>query len=156
MESKEYRTIDKSKWGDGEWQNEPDKMQYADKATGLPCLIVRNHSGALCGYVGVSESHPYFGKGYSDIDGDIEAHGGLTFADRCHPSTDESRGICHTPGEGEPDHVWWFGFDCAHSGDMCPSFAEHGIRRSDFESYKTIPYVQRQIQILARQLAARA
>ena len=57
METIEYRTMDKSVWGPGPWQNEPDKRQWQDEATGLPCLIVRNSMGALCGYVGVSEGH---------------------------------------------------------------------------------------------------
>lgn len=48
MDTREYRTIDKS---DGEWKDEPDKIQWQDEATGFPCLIVRGPSGALCGYV---------------------------------------------------------------------------------------------------------
>ncbi len=31
METKEWRFIDKSKWGEGPWQSEPDKMQWLDK-----------------------------------------------------------------------------------------------------------------------------
>lgn len=101
METKEYRTMDKSAWGRGEWQQEPDKMQFADEATGLPCLIVRTSLGHLCGYVGVTDAHPWHGKGYDDaigacnencdegyhsghrIDSCISVHGGLTFADKC-------------------------------------------------------------------------
>ncbi len=63
---REYRTADKSEWGDGPWQNEPDKMQWVDEATGLPCLIVRNRSGALCGYAGVPNTHPWYKKQYND------------------------------------------------------------------------------------------
>lgn len=36
METLEYRTKDKSTWGDGPWQQEPDKKQWQDAATGLP------------------------------------------------------------------------------------------------------------------------
>jgi hypothetical protein len=61
VETKEYRTIDKTLWPRGEWDDEPDKMQWQDEATGLPCLIVRGPVGALCGYVGVPEGHPCFG-----------------------------------------------------------------------------------------------
>lgn len=49
MQTISYTTKDKSTWGDGPWQHEPDKMQYEDPDTGLPCLIVRNAVGALCG-----------------------------------------------------------------------------------------------------------
>src|SRR4051812_44340660 len=113
MEYREYKTVDKSTWGPGDWQDEPDKVQWQDEATGLPCLIVRGPSGALCGYVGVAEGHPLFAKEYSSAD--VEVHGGLTFADFCQQTTNEARHVCHVPAPGEPDHVWWFGFDCAHS-----------------------------------------
>src|SRR5688572_7588915 len=115
METREYRTMDKATWPPGPWQHEPDKAQWQDPATGLPCLIVRNSSGALCGYVGVSKGHPLFEVGYQGADDyDLSCHGGLTYSEHCQPSTDEALGICHVPAPGEPDHVWWFGFDCAH------------------------------------------
>ncbi len=64
MQTLEYRTMDKSKWKDGPWQNEPDKKQWLDSETGMPCLIIRNNVGALCGYVGVAKNHPLFGLDY--------------------------------------------------------------------------------------------
>jgi hypothetical protein len=62
----EYRTIDKSGWGEGPWQSEPDKIQWQDPDTGYPCLIVRNgmSMGFLCGYVGVPANHPAHGLSY--------------------------------------------------------------------------------------------
>jgi hypothetical protein len=156
METIEYRTVDKSKWGPGPWDGEPDKRQWQDKATGLPCLIVRNPGGALCGYVGLSEGHPLYGKDESDCPHDIDVHGGLTFADFCADTNDESRHVCHKPSPEEPDHVWWLGFDCSHSGDVRP--ADHCVRGIGYgpsslgESYKTIGYVTRQVESLARQL----
>lgn len=86
METIEYRTVDKSSWGDGPWAAEPDKRQWLDEATGLPCLIVRGPSGALCGYVGVPRGHPCHGKHYDavyEIVEDLDIHGGLTFSDLC-------------------------------------------------------------------------
>src|SRR5689334_3749339 len=118
METREYRTIDKSSWGPGEWQQEPDKRQWLDATTRYPCLIVRGHSGALCGYVGVPSEHPAYGKHYDQVDYDqVSPHGGLTFSNHCAKSGDESRMVCHVPDPGESDQVWWLGFDCAHSGD---------------------------------------
>jgi len=156
MQTIEYRTIDKSGWSRGEWDNEPDKVQWQDEATGRPCLIVRGPSGALCGYVGVPEGHAAFGMDCenvrAEIDGEpdyIVVHGGLSFSDHCRPGDDESQGICHTPEEGEPDRVWWLGFDCAHSGDKSP--------RIDLESswgmYRPIGYVKNDIRSLAKQLS---
>ena len=119
MEHKTWTTMadEKAKWGPGPWRDEPDKEQFADGATGLPCLVKRNRPGSLCGYVGVSEGHPWFGKDYSEVEAD--AHGGLTFADFCQEG-DEAHTICHIPGPGEPDRVWWLGFDCAHYMDLSP------------------------------------
>ena len=81
MKTIEYTYRDKSSWGDGPWQSEPDKIQWLDEATGLPCLIVRGPVGALCGYVGVPEGHPHFEQKYDDVD--VRVHGGLTFASFC-------------------------------------------------------------------------
>lgn len=97
METIEYRnpTADKSSWGAGPWQDEPDKKQWLDATTGLPCLIVRNvhASGVLCGYVGVPRGHPYYEKDYSDTP-DLDVHGGLTYADKCQEVQNHCEGIC--------------------------------------------------------------
>ena len=166
MQTKEYRTTDKSEWGPGPWLDEPDKMQWPDPATGLPCLIVRNThvTGSLCGYVGVPDTHPWHGKDYNDLpDYGPDVHGGLTFAAPCTETDDETSHICHVPDPGEPDNVWWFGFDCGHSGDLSPAMeARH--RSSPFgatvygggyrETYKTIAYVREEVTKLAAQIAA--
>lgn len=65
METLEYFTQDKTDWPRGEWDNEPDKKQWKDEETGLPCLIVRSKAtGSLCGYVGVGKKHPLYRKHY--------------------------------------------------------------------------------------------
>ncbi len=87
MERIEYRTKDKSGWGNGPWQNEPDKIQWMDEATGYPCLMVRPH-GSWCGYVGVPPTHPAFGKSYDDVN--VSVHGGLTFASKCNEPPDRN------------------------------------------------------------------
>jgi hypothetical protein len=222
METKEYRTRDKSEWGPGAWQDEPDKAQFMDEPTGLPCLIVRNNSGALCGYVGVTEGHPYFGKDYdssasvphicdescdaendyhshsSSVGGHLSVHGGITFSDFCsdhseaayqrfvtrlegardeakrYPVGDaaqlirewggldyaawkarrEATGICHITTPGESDRVWWFGFDCSHSGDVSPAYQRKYGFAGGYDSYKSIGYVRHEIRELAKQLAS--
>lgn len=162
METIEYRTRDKSNWGDGPWQTEPDKAQWPDPATGLPCLITRAHHGALCGYVGVPQGHPYYGLNYSNVS--LTAHGGLTFASACDPDAPEDIGVCHRPGPGEPDHVWWFGFDCAHAWDhspgmrddlrayMPPEILEGLAFFKREEVYRPFDYVQKNVTNLAAQL----
>lgn len=202
MKTQEWKTVDKSTWGNGPWQDEPDKRQWKDEATGLPCLIVRGPSGALCGYVGVAEGHSHFGKDYDNAP--VEVHGGLTFASKCadmspaayakglervkttaeeakrHPKGDaaewlkewaphlgtyeawreqsEKANICHIPGPGEPDHVWWFGFDCAHYQDTTPaSDARSRTYGGNYERdgvYRDVAYVTAECTSLAKQLAA--
>lgn len=161
MQERSYTTIDKSEWAPGPWQEEPDKIQWKDKETGLPCLAKRNHHGVWCGYVGVSESHPYYLKPYQDI-GHIFVHGGLTYSDLCQEG-DESIAICHIPEPGEPDDVWWFGFDCGHAGDLMPGLeareAMSGMKRlaamfGERNKYRDIDYVRGECAVLADQLAS--
>lgn len=106
---------DKSGWGDGPWQEEPDKAHWIHGC--LDCLIVRNSMGALCGYVGVPHDHLYYGEHYSNVD--VTCHGGLTFSDPCRDEADEF-GICHPEEECAHRDVWWLGFDCGHAMDFIP------------------------------------
>jgi hypothetical protein len=145
---KYHGILDRTSWKRGEWDKEPDKIQYEDEATGLPCLIVRNHFGALCGYVGVSFGHPYYGKDYHEID--LEVHGGLTYSEFCQEKEGESGGICHIPEPGEPAKVWWLDFDCAHAWDVIPSFHNECLLYGS--TYKNIDFVKEEIALLARQV----
>ena len=161
----EYRTIDKSDWERGPWDDEPDKVQMVDEATGLPCLIVRGPVGALCGYVGVPEGHPWHGRHYDacgmgeksenyDPNWYPNVHGGLTFADGCGHGDDPAKGICHIPAEGEPDNVWWLGFDCAHAGDRTdmsysPAMRDRYPHHGDI--YRGLEYVKAECAKLAQQ-----
>lgn len=153
MKTLEYRTVDKSAWGSGPWRDEPDKVQWVDPATNLPCLIVRGPMGALCGYVGVSKAHPLYEIDYNRADEMddakvIHVHGGLTFAGPCQPNAAEDHGICHTVEPGEDDAVWWLGFDCAHHNDFIP-IRNYGF---DWEIYRDVAYVRDQVTNLASQL----
>ena len=160
MDTIEYRTMDKAAWQRGPWDDEPDKIQWQDEATEMPCLINRNRMGALCGYVGVPVGHPWHGQGYDDCrlpdDGWPDVHGGLTYSAGCDHSDDPSAGICHVPGEGEPDNVWWLGFDCAHAWDK----SDMGYPQSMLDTfgvsvlpYRDIAYVRREVARLAAQAA---
>jgi hypothetical protein len=148
METKEWIFIDKDKWSDGPWNNEPDKRQWLDSATGMLCLMRRaSHSGCWCGYVGVPKDHPYYGEGYNDVP--VDVHGGLTFSDLCSPEEGE-HAICHVVGEGEDDNVWWLGFDCAHGGDLAPAIINNWMG----DVYRNMNYVISQVEHLAAQLHA--
>lgn len=151
MKTIEYTFVDKAAWPRGLWDDEPDKVQWQDQATGLPCLIVRNDSGALCGYVGVMKGHPCYARHYDDYS--LTVHGGLTFSDFCSPHKKE-HGICHIVEDGEDDHVWWLGFDCAHCSDVIPQFEAMGWRRDRSAEYRTLDFVKTECTRLALQLAA--
>lgn len=160
------RMIDKSGWGDGPWQSEPDELRYTHDEAGYAVAIIRTKGGHLCGYVCVPSDHPAHGKGYyhstfdcdedgnethktlSPVEEDINAitvHGGLTFA---------VRGEHAWVGEAE-NGGWWFGFDCAHSGDVSPGYIkrwrELGLRDDDAQ-YRDMEYVKRECDSLAMQL----
>jgi hypothetical protein len=132
--------IDKSTWGDGPWQSEPDEEAWTDAVTGLPCKIARHpHMGMLCGYVGVPAGHPLFGQHYDNVSKYVEMHGGSTFA------------------EAEEDGLWWIGFDCGHAYDLAPGMdsrlppylRERGMGKVEYRSFG---YVHDQCTALAWQL----
>lgn len=152
MQRIEYRdVVDKAGWKTGPWQNEPDKVQWQDEATGLPCLIVRGPIGAWCGYVGVSKGHPYYGLGYDDDKIEVGVHGGLTFANACAPEGNPASSICHIVEPGEDDHVHWLGFDCAHCGDRTDIMHHYRTAIRD-EVYRDVAYVTAEVESLAKQL----
>lgn len=159
METIEYHdVVDKSSWPDGPWAHEPDKRQWPTH-TGMPGLIVRGPSGALCGYVGVGTDHPFHGLDYDQCYDRFEfspdVHGGLTFYGACQTDQPEDHSVCHIPGPGESDDMWWLGFDCAHSGDETPAFHQYQMATvaNRRDKYRTLDYVVNEVEALARQLS---
>lgn len=142
----------KAEWGNGPWLNEPDKVQFPDEATGLACVARRAPGGHWCGYVGVAPGHPWYEKDYDAVD--VDVHGGLTYAALC--AEDHELGVCHVPDPGEPDELWWFGFDCAHLYDLSPRHTagdlERGWSADPAEIYRTLGYVKDECARLARQV----
>jgi hypothetical protein len=144
-------TIDKSKWGPGPWQGEPDKVTF--EHAGFPCIVFRaSPGGNLCGYVAVPPGHPWHGKDFAlstEATPEPRVHGGITYGDRCHGK------VCHVAKPGEPDDVWWLGFDTAHAGDLSPvsSRRHHSFGRDE---YRTIEYVASECRSLAEQAAVAA
>lgn len=197
----EHRTTDKSSWPIGPWQGEPDKIQWTDEETGLPCLIKRaSISGHLCGYVGVLESHPIyrFTPNNKEIR-KLKVHGGVNYSKGCedlndlwtihqkylsrakeeaktYPRGDAAQflkewenllrdrekwteraiatSICHIPQPGEPDDIWWLGFDCAHVSDRSPGTENLLGIWGQNDIYRDVEFVKRECESLARQLKA--
>lgn len=138
----------RAKWPAGPWVTEPDRVEWRHK--GVPCLIVRSPGGGhLCGYAAVPPGHPWHGKGMGWDDGvHPDVHGGVTYAEGCAGQ------VCHVPQPGEPDNVWWLGFDCAHLYDLSPGYLEHRTWIDPEASYKGVLYVKRQAESLAEQILA--
>lgn len=184
MERQEWNQINRAEraWPAGEWDNEPDKIQWQDPATKLPCLIVRNRFGSLCGYVGVSPGHVFYGKRESgclhvppcdpreeigcdhSLGAQLLVHGGVTFTDGCQEArgespeeSDEAGRVCHVPAPGEPGDVWWIGFATANLDDLAPVMLAHGFRLlSPRSKYRNVAYVEREVALLAAQIAKKA
>lgn|GEM_PF-2034072 len=148
------RVLPKSQWGDGPWQNEPDKKQWLDEITGFPCLIHRGIiPGTLNGYVGIGEDSPLFGVDQEKIN--AETHGGITYVGYGYSTERPQVGISVELGA---DSIWWIGFDCAHAWDIMPAInaliRSFGREPLLFGSYKDIAYVEDRVRELARLLKA--
>jgi len=103
-------------WGEGEWLDEQDEVDFVYR--GYDCKILRmkgydgkRHDGSihvwggyLCGYVKIPKDHPLYGKNIFESHYDFDVHGGATFSQI--PTWDDN---------------FWIGFDCAHSYDIVPS-----------------------------------
>lgn len=127
------------------WLNEPDSVSF--EHAGLRCEMRRGPVGAWCGYVGVDETHPWFGKGYDDIvtgsvpeNTTVEDVGfmnaflngrnineeqntaPISMLVPCHGGLTYAAKGSHIE---EDSKLWWFGFDCSHAGDYSPSLNFH-------------------------------
>jgi hypothetical protein len=116
--------------------------EWSGTRGGYAVHVRTNYQGARCGYVTVPAGHPAHGKGYDDdLLGNVSVHGGLTYA------------------EPEEDGGWTFGFDCSHYGDAGHPEWENGNtyrRIFDGGEYRSLDYVQGEIESLARALLALA
>lgn len=145
-EMTETMYVDRSGWPAGEWDDEPDRIEWRSEG-GLPCLMLRNRMGAWCGYVAVQPGHPWHGSGALGL-ADVDVHGGVTYGDKCGGR------ICHVPQPGESADVWWVGFDCLHYMDTAPGLIASdlvlglGHARGD---YWTAKEVRTETEYLARQ-----
>lgn len=105
---------------------------------GFHCVILeQNWSGHLCGYVEIPDGHilhdVYYGQ-YSDgAYPDFKVHGGITF----------SGGLVGYGG-------FFIGFDCAHSGDICPK--SRYAPAWPGATYKDESYVRNELKNLVDQI----
>jgi hypothetical protein len=150
MEPGTLRFIDKTAWGEGPWQDEPDRQLWFDEATGFPCLINRNGLGTFSGYVGLPKGHPWHGSNRIPA----AVYNGPDYAgpDIADISADEG--------------YWWIGFACVALNDLSPPLvgvakylADKG-KSAEFLSdlisgqvYHTAEFVRAECAKLAKQAA---
>jgi hypothetical protein len=125
-----YKNVDKSKWGRGEWDTEPDFSSWIDNETGYLLEIHRYH-GALNGYVTIPtalEIDQYAAFGY---------HYTITFNN-----------------VDKPNNHRRLGFDCGHGGDYNPSYSAipemEGL--SFGLTYRNFEYVKQCVERMAKSL----
>jgi len=163
----------------GLWENEPDK--FDGEHCGYKTAMRRGPMGGWCGYVGIPESHPWFGKHYSDkvkvpqevierpldIDkvgainlfcalgrGDEDAKEGwmdMVLAIDVHGGLTFSDACCP---KGGPEGLWWLGFDCGHAGDLVPGMLDKYPEwyRGGDDVYRHAEYVKGEVESMAEQL----
>lgn len=127
------------------WEREPNEVDFEHE--GMPCRLRRGPGGLShwCGYVGVPAAHPFWGLDYSQPapklntspESALDVHGGVTYAGDHAP-------MC------EPDGYWYFGFDCAHAGDLVPGMVRRGRER--YGVYRDVAFVEAECRKLAEQL----
>ncbi len=118
----------------GPWDKEPDLLKF--DIYEYQCLIIRsNTTGALNGYIGVPQTHPWHNQSSEDLNLVLDIHGGIT-----HISTEVYK--ISVPYGGR-----WVGFDCSHSFDFMPAISVP----TQHDSYRDIWFVMHECISLAGQ-----
>lgn len=93
----------------------------------FPMMPAGYEVGYANGYVAVPKGHPFFGKGYDDVN--VSVHGGLTFATsgsniaKNLPETQVLEGNI----QNLDDNWWVFGFDTCHYMDNLENWPREAV-----------------------------
>lgn len=138
--------IDRSNWGKGPWDNEPDFEVFQICGAGWNYLgIVRRlPMGNLSGYVMQLVDDPCYNFTMNDCS-DLDVHGGVTFGNT-HPDIANLTTV-------QFDNLWFIGFDCGHANDFTPGLDNrlHGYHGT--LTYRDWKFVKQQVISLAEQIA---
>lgn len=143
--------FDKSDWGDGAWQGEPDLVMWRAKTPPhYRCQVSRNYFGSLNGYVAIPPGHPAHGVDFQRVE-HLPSHRGLSFS-----------------GWATEQH-WVLGFHCGGTFDVQPAMnarlrktgpvpafmtgEEDGMGEAFRMHYRDLPYVRAVVETLAAALA---
>ena len=147
---------------------------------GLRCVVVVTEMGHRCGYVGIDPSHILFGKSYSSPvpkelswyfdkvkEGTVGKRNIIDII--CYDSEaprigilfDVHGGVTFSEGGKYPveSDLWWFGYDCAHSGDspdrnlISGEYRESRLKyMNNYGEVRTLEYCISECESLADQL----
>lgn len=140
-----YGIADRSAWRPGPWDDEPDKVQWIDEATGFHCIVLRQASH-WCGYVGLPAGHPW--REGEAPDGVPGVRAEINYGP--NPCSDDGM-ICHDV-EHEDD-VHWLGFDVA-SGSQEPWECLGDRSWNSARPYHDLAYVRSATTNLAKAAAS--
>lgn len=141
---------DRSRWGRGAWDNEPDAARWLDEKSLFQCVISRCHS-YWCGYVIIPSSHFLYNINLYDIDTThFKVHGGVSYSGKGNFST-WKRFLSEA---SRAPNDWVIGFDCGHCDDMTPEdgYSQWKIKNYEDYLYRDIEYVKKEVTKLASYL----
>ncbi len=128
----------------GVWMSEPDLCRW--ESNGFVCLALRDMSlGMWRAYVKLTSEHPAYGKDFHHLLNEnlithINIHGGLSTIGKLPKKFIEYN-----------KDAWWIGFECTQGEDYLPLLA-HDESYGE-QTYKTLQFVRRETNYLARQLS---
>ena len=160
-----YRN-DRHPHGPGPWDGEPDKIAWTDRATGYPCVIVRERGGEYGAHVGVPPDHSLSGYNADAVPGPISQglHRPVSCAQACQRRVPEPVSICHVSernahfsqqmarGQESEDDAWWLGMLFDGPRDLVPMGRERKLAAERGEAYRDARFAYEQATLLARRL----
>lgn len=160
-DARTWTTIGKTGWAAGPWRAEPDRVQWTDPLSDLPCLITRHPEyGCLLGYVAVPPGDPLHGAAAEQVP--VVVPRTITFTG---PTADLGT---LSPADIPPCDMaapWWIGFGAFSAWDAYPGDTAMwnllGVAGGDIHQgaakpiaeYRSIAYMTAGCRLLAMQLA---
>lgn len=136
----------KAFWPAGPWHDEPDRIDWVDPPTGVPCMMRRNDFGAWCGYVAIPPTHPWVNLSRDEMSPSPHCHGGLTFKDHWEDWKPENGDRYRDADIGTT--LPWIGFDCHHGFDLGPALSSD--HSDENRVYRDVQYVTAEVVHLAQ------
>lgn len=130
--------VPRSEWRPGPWVPEPDLVEW--HVEDVPLLIVRGHTGSLCGYIGLPSGHPLWGRDPMRSRGEQWS----ALPERITAARPSGAVFVSTR---RPADCWWLGFS---AGGFCPAASRDPMPESS--EYSAIDEVRARVEALANAL----